>query len=415
MAVASRSDRRLQPAGAGAHHHHALGFRDDAHRAHALGLAARAGVLDAPEPPVQTHPADALLVAAEAQTDLVGGACSCLGCEVGVGDLAAHHAHQVAVALGQRSFGLQRVLEPTDTDDGEVDRLAECTRYEHRIARRDVHACLDHEQARRCHADRGVDVVDLARGLDDPGDLDRIVDRGAALDQFVATDAYAEREPVADHVTHGGDDLGEQSGAVLHRPAVLVGAPVGGGGQESAHDRRVAALQLDAVEATLGTVLGHERVAGDDLVDLGAVDRLRYLAEQRVGHGRWRPHRQAREHRGRLSAVVVDLSEDRCAMSVHGVGDPPVAGDHVAVEAVDQLLVRPVGGMGRVLLGDDQPGSAGGAGRVVRRVLFGGLAVTCVVREVGAEDDAVAGSDRPQLEGGPQIPVRHASDRIGAT
>ena len=49
---------------------------------------------------------------------------------------------------------------------------------------------------------------------------------------------------------------------------------VGGGGQEAADDRGVAALQLDAVEAALGAVLGDERVAGDDLVDLGSVTAL---------------------------------------------------------------------------------------------------------------------------------------------
>ena len=48
-----------------------------------------------------------------------------LGREVGVGDLAAHHADQVAVALGQRPLGLERVLEPADADDGQLDRLAD--------------------------------------------------------------------------------------------------------------------------------------------------------------------------------------------------------------------------------------------------------------------------------------------------
>ena len=45
--------------------------------------------------------------------------------EVGVGDLAAHDADEVAVALGQRPLGLQRVLEPADADDRQVDGLAE--------------------------------------------------------------------------------------------------------------------------------------------------------------------------------------------------------------------------------------------------------------------------------------------------
>ena len=40
-----------------------------------------------------------------------------LGGEVGVGDLAAHDADQVALPLGERAVGLQRVLEPADADD----------------------------------------------------------------------------------------------------------------------------------------------------------------------------------------------------------------------------------------------------------------------------------------------------------
>ena len=47
-----------------------------------------------------------------------------LGREVGVGDLAAHDADEVAVALGQRPLGLQRILEPADADHRQLDRLA---------------------------------------------------------------------------------------------------------------------------------------------------------------------------------------------------------------------------------------------------------------------------------------------------
>ena len=137
VAVAGGGDGRLQPGRAGAHHHHRFGrWRGAAwHSAGALGLAAGARVLDAAEPAVEAHAADALLVAAEAQADLVGGAGAGLGGEVGVGDLAAHHADEVAVALGQRPLGLQRVLEPADADHRQVDRLAERDGDEHRVAR----------------------------------------------------------------------------------------------------------------------------------------------------------------------------------------------------------------------------------------------------------------------------------------
>ena len=82
----------------------------------ATRLAAGARVLDAAEPAVEAHAPDALLVARQAQADVVGGAGAGLGREVGVGDLAPHDADEVAVALGQRPLGLQRVLEPPDAD-----------------------------------------------------------------------------------------------------------------------------------------------------------------------------------------------------------------------------------------------------------------------------------------------------------
>ncbi len=75
------------------------------------------------------------------------------------------------------------------------------------------------------------------------------------------------------------------------------------------------------------------------------------------------------------------------------------------MEAVDQLLVRPVGRVGRVLLGDDQPGAARGPRRVVGRVLLGGQAVLRVVREVRGEHDAVAHDDRPDAQRREQVAV----------
>ena len=85
---------------------------DRAASADAVASRPGARVLDAAEPAVEAHAPDALLVARQAQADVVGGAGAGLGGEVGVGDLAPHHADEVAVALGQRPLGLQRVLEP---------------------------------------------------------------------------------------------------------------------------------------------------------------------------------------------------------------------------------------------------------------------------------------------------------------
>ena len=146
-------------------------------------------------------------------------------------------------------------------------------------------------------------------------------------------------------------------------------------------------------------VLGDGGVAGDDLGDLGR------------GRPPWAPRGTAGRppatgaHTGRR--VYIDdawpplwliWAKIGVAVAVHGLGDAPVARDDVGVEAVDHLLVGPVGRVGRVLLGDDQPGAARGAGRVVGGVLLGGPAVLGVVREVGGEHDAVADRDRPELQ-----------------
>ena len=219
------------------------------------------------------------------------------------------------------------------------------------------------------------------------------------VDELVAAEPHAEGQTRADRPAHRGDQVEQQAGAVRERPAVLVGAPVGGRREEPAHDRAVRALELDAVEAALGAPLGHVGVARHDGRDLAVVDGLGDLAEQRVGDRRRGPHRQARVHRRGLAAVVVDLGEDRRAVAVHGLGDAPVARQHVGVEPVDQLLVRPVGGVGGVLLGDDEPGTALGPLGVVGGVLLGGPAALGVVGEVRAEDDAVLHRHRPERSG----------------
>ena len=152
-------------------------------------------------------------------------------------------------------------------------------------------------------------------------------------------------------------------------------------------------------------MFGHLRITGDDLVDLGSSDSLRHLAKQRIGDRRRCPHRQPRVHRTGLTTVVVDLGEDRDAVTVNGVGDRPIPGDHITMEAVDQLLVRPIRRMRRMLLGDDQAGAAGSPRRVVRSVLLGRLAIAGVVGEVGAEDDAVADGDGTERQRSPQVPV----------
>ena len=73
-------------------------------------------------------------------------------------------------------LGLVGVLEPAHPDHRELDRLADGAGDEQGIPGRDLHAGLDHVQGGGGHADRGVDVVDLAGGFDHAGHGHRVVD-----------------------------------------------------------------------------------------------------------------------------------------------------------------------------------------------------------------------------------------------
>ena len=328
-----------------------------------------------------------------------------LGREVGIGDLAAHYAHQIAVPVGQSTLGLDRVLDPAHPDNRQADRPTHRVGDKQGVAGRDAHRGLDHEQRRGGHADRGVDVVDLAGSLHHLGHLDRLVQRAPALDQLVAADPHAKRAVGPDRLAHRVDDFQEDTGPGRQRAAVRIGALVRRGRQKPPHDGGMRALQLHAVEAAFGAVPSDCAVAGHDLGDLVPLHGLGNLAEHRVRHRAGRPHGPPGEHRRGLPAVVVELCEDRHAVRVCRRGHLLVAGDDRTVEAVDQLLIGPVGGMSRVLLGDDQADAARRAGRVVIGVLLGGKAVLGVVGQMRGKHDPVADHHRPDPQRREQVPI----------
>ena len=160
----------------------------------------------------------------------------------------------------------------------------------------------------------------------------------------------------------------------------------------------MTALQFNAVKTTFGTMFGDGDVARNDLVNFGVGDGLRYFAKQRIGNCRRRPNGKATEHAACLTAVVIDLGKDRHAMTMNRIGDALVARDHVAMKTVNQFFIGPVGGVRAVLFGDDEPGAASCTRRVVIGMLLGGLAITGVVSEVGAKDNAVSGRHRPKFK-----------------
>ena len=201
------------------------------------------------------------------------------------------------MAFGECSLGLERILESADSDHGKVDRLADRRGDEHRVARRDVHRRFDHEQACRGHTDRRVDVVDLAGLLDEFGDANGVVDRGAAVNELVPADSDAERKSIADHLADCCDDLNQQARPVLERAAVAVCPFVGRRRQKPADDGAVRALQFNTVEAAFGAVFSDQRIPGDDFVDLGVGDGFRHFAEKWIGNRGGSPDRQSRVHR----------------------------------------------------------------------------------------------------------------------
>ena len=117
------------------------------------------------------------------------------------------------------------------------------------------------------------DLVSLLIGmgfpLDDPGVALTSIASAIGVDKkrmvsdvdlpLVAGQPRADDEVGSRGPPHRLERLEAEAQAVLERAAVLVGAPVGGGGEETAHDAAVAALQFDAVEPAFGAVLGDDR------------------------------------------------------------------------------------------------------------------------------------------------------------
>ncbi len=329
-----------------------------------------------------------------------------LGREVRVGDLPPDHADQVTLPVGQRLLGLLRAGDPAGAQHRDVHRGADRGRDVQSVPRGGPHARHHRVQAGGGHSRRGADVVHPAAAAGHPGHLDRLAERGAVLDHLVAAEPDAERAAGADRLAYRGHDLQQQPGPVAQRSAVAVRALVRGPGQEPPDDRGLRALQLDPVEPALRTVPGDAGVAGHDRGDLVRPGRRGHLAEQRVRDRARRLYREPGVHPGGLAAVVVQLGQHRNPVRVHGRGDPPVAGDHLGPVALDQLLVGLVRRVSRMLLGDDQPGPAGRAPRVVRGVLLGGQPVAGVVGQVGGEHHPVGQRERAHPQRAEQVPVR---------
>ncbi len=332
-----------QPGRATADHHDVPGpDRDGGHRQHALRAAHRQPGADA----------GGALVAAGARPHRV--AAQGLRGEVGVGELAADHADQVAVR--QRRLGLGGRGHPADADDRQA-RRPQPGGQRQRVPVRTGHRGLDQVQRGGGDAGGGGQPVhgagrgEAVRGGD--GVLRR---RPPGLG---GGQPDAEQQVRTQRLPDGGHHLEQQPGAV---GAVAVGAPVGRGVEEGAQQGGLGGLQLHAVQPAVPDVPGDPGEPGDDGGQVGRRRPAGHLAEQRVGDRRGREQRDAGVQRAALAAVVVELGDDERAVGVHRVGDVAVPVDDGGVGAVDDLLVGLVGRVDRLLLGDHQCGTTA-AGR----------------------------------------------------
>ena len=110
------------------------------------------------------------------------------------------------------------------------------------------------------------------------------------------------------------------------------------------------------------------------------------------------PDRQSGETAAALLPVVIELREDAGVVRVDRPGQLLVSGDDLGMEGLDQVLVRPVGRVDRLLLGDDEPRAAARPGDQVVRQPLGGQPVLRQVGQVGRERYAVRYRHPPDRE-----------------
>ena len=149
MTFAGSGDRSLQSGRTSTSNHHFLGLGSDRQVIvdAPFVFATSARVLNTTQPTVESHTTNTFLIAAQAQTNFVGGTGTSLDRKVGVGDLSTHNSDEVALTFGECALGLQRIFETANTNDWQVNCFTNCGRNEHCVARRNMHAGFNHEQA----------------------------------------------------------------------------------------------------------------------------------------------------------------------------------------------------------------------------------------------------------------------------
>ena len=123
--------------------------------------------------------------------------------------------------------------------------------------------------------------IERAVRLEQRGDLDALVEPQASVHAVGHVELGRDRRVRADGVAHGPQHGAGESGAVLHRTAELVVAPVELRAEEGAEEVVVADMHLDGVEARLDRERGGAAVVLGDALDAGDVH-----GAQARAHGR---------------------------------------------------------------------------------------------------------------------------------
>ena len=290
----------------------------------------------------------------DAGTHLLRTALLHLAGGVGIGDELARHAHRVAVALGDDLLAHVERVDAGAGEDGLAGHGLHLLREVDELAL--GHDLVGHGAGRLVEAGLHGPGVN-AMGLDDRDELEGVGDAVAVGHEVIGGDAHENRHVIAAGLVNLVDDLAEETGAVLGRSAVLVGAVVGVLGKEAHHHVADARVDLDDVDAGILAAAGGLAVLLDDLGDLlFGVLALGHAHERAGGHVLGRSVGQKRiVARGTPLIAQLQLGGNLGSVVVAHLGD--------ALEAGDELIV---------------PASAGAGGRVVLRL--GAEAVAHVAR-----------------------------------
>lgn len=376
---------------------------------HEFGLVAGARVDQAAGDLAAEGVVEAGLVAADAGVDGLGAAGRGLGDEVGVGEEGAGQRDQVGAAVGEDLLGDLGGVDAVAGDEGYGDRAHQPLGDPGVGAARDGGG--DGGDAGLVPADAGVDDRG-AGGFDLLGEVDDLVEGGAAGDQVEHREAVDEDEVLADGGAGAADDLQRETHAVLVGTAPAVGALVGGGGDELVDQVALGAHDLDAVVAgELGEAGGADEVLDGALdLDVGQLVRDEGADGGLDGAGGDQVLVVG------VAAEVEDLHRDLPALGVHGLGDHPVLGGLLLGGEAGAALEGTARVVGGDAAGDDQTGAAAGALGVEGREALEAARVLFEARVHRAHDHAVRQGGEPEVERAQQVRVRAhgwASPRAG--